>query len=150
MEADGWRCVGTDERHPHMHLMRRDCKLDHYRVYVPIRTVSVANLREHWRVKARRAKAERDAVALLLRPMLRAEPLGAWVPCAVTIVRIAPRELDSDNLVRSQKHVRDAIAAGLGVDDRDPRVIWYVVQRRGRVREYAVEITITRTIMGCA
>jgi hypothetical protein len=114
------------------------------RVVVPIRTISVANAREHWARTAKRTKSERTAVALLLRPRLRAYPHGAWVPSIVTITRIAPRELDSDNLARSQNAVRDEIAAQLGVDDRDPRVIWRYVQRRGRVREYAVEITITK------
>ena len=112
------------------------------RVMVPIRTVSVANLREHWAKKAKRAKSERDAVAYVLRPRLRDEPLGAWVPGTVTITRIAPRRLDDDNAVRAQKSVRDEVAAQLGVDDRDPRVTWRVEQRRGRVREYAVEILI--------
>ena len=112
------------------------------RVMVPIRTVSVANLREHWAVKAKRTRAEREAVAWGLRPLLRDEPLGAWVPGTVTITRIAPRRLDDDNAVRAQKSVRDEVAAQLGVDDRDPRVTWRVEQRRGRVREYAVEILI--------
>lgn len=114
------------------------------RVVVPLRTVSVSNLREHWSQKAKRVKAERHAVALLLRPLLRDEPTGSWVPCTVTLVRIAPRELDSDNLARSQKATRDQVAAELGVDDRDPRVDWRYAQRRGRAREYAVEITIDR------
>lgn len=114
------------------------------RVVVPIRTVSVANTRTHWAVKARRVKAERHAVALLLRPLLRGEPTGLWVPCVVTLVRIAPRELDDDNCVRAMKACRDSIAAELGVDDRDPRVEWRYAQRRGRVREYAVEVSITR------
>lgn len=123
-------------------------QLDHpaaeIRCLVPIRTVSVSNLREHWSRKAKRVTTERAAVALLLRPLLCGEPVGSWVPCTVTLVRIAPRGLDSDNLARAQKAVRDQIATELGVDDRDPRVEWRYAQRSGRVREYAVEITINR------
>lgn len=122
----------------------------HLRVVVPIRTVSVANTREHWARKARRANAERVAVSLMLRPLLRDKPAGTWLPCTVTLTRIAPRELDDDNAVRACKAVRDQVACEICVDDRDPRVRWRYAQRRGRVREYAVEITITRTIMGCA
>ena len=38
-------------------------------------------------------------------------------PIVVTITRLGPRALDSDNLASSGKHVRDAIATWLGVDD---------------------------------
>lgn len=34
----------------------------------------------------------------------------------------------------------------LGLNDRDPRVTWTYDQRKGGVREYAVEITITSEV----
>lgn len=110
-------------------------------VYVPIRTESVANLRENWSKKAKRVKAEREAVAVLLRPKLR----GKWMlalPCLVRLIRIAPRDLDSDGLVRSFKAVRDQVASELGVDDRDSRVEWRCFQQRGKPKEYGVRIVI--------
>lgn len=61
-------------------------------------------------------------------------PGWAWAwPCAVVrIVRVAPRQLDSDNAESAAKSVRDGIAAALAVDDRDPRVVWLVDQERGQ------------------
>lgn len=112
------------------------------RITIPgLRLVSEANARDHWAVKARRVQRQRD-----LARMLTARPLWArkaW-PLRVTITRIAPRSLDSDNLVGSAKAVRDGIADALGVDDKDPRVEWRVEQRKGRPGEYAVEVRVER------
>jgi len=112
------------------------------------RTVSEANSHTHWRERQRRAKAQRGAAACymwIFAPELRdhftRNPETAQ-PLRVTLTRIAPRALDSDNLAGSQKHVRDGIADGLGIDDRDPRVEWAYAQRRGASREYAVEVRI--------
>lgn len=56
---------------------------------------------------------------------------------------MAPRELDDDGNVTSLKAVRDGVADALGMkSDRDPRVTWRYAQRKGAVREYAVEIKI--------
>lgn len=106
---------------------------------LPVRLVSEANAHTHWRVRQKRAKAQRAAVyhATLLH-----RSLTAPYPYTITITRIAPRSLDSDNLVGSAKHARDSIAEALGFDDRDPRVDWRVEQRKGKPKEYAVEIRI--------
>lgn len=85
-----------------------------------------ATRREHWSKGHRRVKKERAAVALVLGPArIWASPL-----LAVTLVRCAPRRLDSDNLVASMKAVRDEVAAWLGIDDGDARVEWRVEQRK--------------------
>lgn len=102
-------------------------------IELPLRIESTPNRREHWSVKARRTKLER--MAMIAVP---AHPL----PCAVTITRIAPRTLDSDNLAAGCKGVRDGIADRLGVKDNDPRVTWHYKQARGRAKEYAVRIEI--------
>lgn len=103
-------------------------------VSVPIpglRLVSEANAHTHWRVRQKRAKAQRNLVTLVLRRTVTPVMMLAS-PLEVTITRIAPsRGLDSDNLQGSAKHVRDAIAEILGVDDRDERVRWTVEQARG-------------------
>lgn len=63
------------------------------------------------------------------------------LPCVVTITRLAPSNgLDTDNLLSSQKGVRDQIATWLGVDDRDPRVTWEYAQERAR--EYGVRVEV--------
>lgn len=134
-------------------------------VRIPIRTVSEANSHAHWRARQRRAKAQRFAVRMSMMGPLRVAGISDnnLIPFAtpgdvcrkmfatsatVTITRIAPRLIDSDNLAGSGKHVRDGVADCLGVDDRDPRVEWRVEQRKGALCEYAVEISVqasTRT-----
>jgi len=42
------------------------------------------------------------------------------------------------------KHPRDAIAEALGIDDRDPRVLWEYAQERGGVGVYGVRVEIRR------
>ena len=106
---------------------------------IPIRTISEANQsrQEHWGSKARRVKKQREAVAWLW-PRRKIE-----LPVTVTLTRIAPRSLDFDNLVRSQKAVVDEIAKQLGVDDRDNRIEWRYGQERGtKAKEYGVRVEI--------
>lgn len=111
-------------------------------VTLPIRTVSESNVRTHWAQRAKRAKGQRLTVALRLRP----EVIGRRVmPCVVTLTRISPRMLDDDNLRGATKAVRDGVADALGVDDRDPRVAWLYDQAKGKPKECAVRIAITRT-----
>lgn len=104
-------------------------------VDVPIpglRTVCELNAHEHWRVRHRRSVHQKSVVGVVLRRTV-APQMMALAPLLVTLTRIAPSNgLDlGDNLNSSQKHVRDAVAALLGVDDRDPRVTWAYDQARG-------------------
>ena len=46
----------------------------------------------------------------------------------ISLIAMLRRTLDSDNLVGSQKPLRDAIAATLGLDDADPRLNWEYAQ----------------------
>ena len=108
------------------------------RVEIPgLRLVSEANQRGSWHRGAGRAASQRAVVALALR---RHRPVA--VPCDVRVVRVAPRDLDDDNLARACKAVRDEVARWLGVDDRDPRVTWHVGQAKGRARQYGVRIVV--------
>lgn len=106
--------------------MRVDCEF-------PLRIESAPNLREHWAVKMRRAKAHREAGFLCA-------PREFALPCRVTLTRIAPRMLDDDNLVAGMKNVRDGIAARLKVDDRDPCIQWCYAQERGKPKYYGVRV----------
>jgi hypothetical protein len=92
---------------------------------IPIKTQSVANVREHWTAKAKRTKSQRDA-AMKLCPKWTHGPL-----LVVTLTRTAPRELDSDNLASALKATRDGIAARLRIDDGSPLVDWRYQQRKG-------------------
>lgn len=97
---------------------------------LPLRIVSTPNLREHWGARARRARTHRRAALAVPR-----HPL----PCVVHLTRIAPRELDTDNLVAAFKALRDGIADRLGIADDDERVTWLYAQRKG---PYGVEVSI--------
>lgn len=93
---------------------------------LPLKIVSVANLREHWRTRAGRAKLHRATTAALLRS--HKPPL---LPITVVLTRVAARQLDSDNLSSAFKAVRDGVADWLKVNDNDPRVTWEYTQRKG-------------------
>lgn len=100
-------------------------------VHLPIKTVSEANRRDHFMVRARRVKEQRRTAAMLVPRF--------GLPCVVTLVRIGPKALDTDNLAGALKAVRDGVADRLGIQDNDPRVVWKYGQKRG---EYGVEITL--------
>ena len=112
---------------------------------LPIATQSEANAREHWAAKAKRVKAQHDAVAWQLCTVgVQGIDMAQRIHgAAVRLVRVAPRQLDGDNLQGSLKAVRDAVAQWLyggRVGQHDGRCEWVYDQRRGLVREYAVEV----------
>lgn len=107
---------------------------------LPIRTVSELNTREHWAKRHRRLKAHRHAVALALRARVRELP--PWTHLLVTLTRIAPGTLDTDNLAGSGKGAQDGIADALGIDDGDPRVSWSYAQEKAPRGHYAVRVEI--------
>jgi|GEM_PF-1822896 len=110
---------------------------------IPMALPSVANLREHWRVKAKRVKAQRDAVRTVWGA--RARTTGPWL---VTLTRISPRKIDAhDNLPMSCKALVDQIAEELGVDDREEsRIQFRYAQEKGAP---AVRIEITSSVPAC-
>lgn len=90
-------------------------------------TASPNGPHQHWSVKNRRVKRDREAVALMLTQVAKRPEL----PLVVTFVREAPRELDDDNCVASFKAVRDSVAQWLNLpSDRDPRVTWRYAQQK--------------------
>ena len=105
---------------------------------LPIRTQSEANSREHWRPKAKQARIQRAAAAMVIKPLIKDVPENI----VVTLTRIAPCKLDTDNLARSFKAIRDGVADALGIDDGSERITWLYAQRKGGVREYAVLVEI--------
>jgi len=105
-------------------------------VTIPIKSVSVANLRMHWAVKAKLAKSHR---AMARNAMAIASPAAPGLPLTLVLTRVGPRTLDTDNLASSLKAVRDGIADWLGVDDGSPQIDWQYAQKRG---SYAVEVEV--------
>ncbi len=120
-----------------------------YILEMPVRTQSLSNMREHWRRRHHRSLTERlHTRAAWVKA--RARPLRPNETAVVKLVRIAPAQLDSDNIPPSLKVFRDQIAEDLlpgkraGMADRDPRIAWsYAQEKPPRPRTYAVRAEIT-------
>lgn len=111
----------------------------------PMSLPSCANLAEHWRTKAKRAKAHRLAgrIVTLDRAGSVRLPLTKGQMATITLTRIAARKLDSDNVASAFKAVRDGVADALGVDDGSPRLEWRYAQEKGAPR-VRIEVEITQ------
>lgn len=114
-------------------------------ISISLKTSPGMNAREHFRVRAKRVKAEREAVAWMLKAM----PKPA-IPCSVLLTRVAPSNgLDDDNLAGSLKSVRDEVARWLGVDDRDRMTVRYrYAQKRGAQKQWEVRIEFGDPVPG--
>ncbi len=118
---------------------------------VRVKTVSLTNQREHWRARASRVAAQRLAVKVAF-PVLGRMQAVDWLhgsldhlaerPLVVTLTRIAPGRLDSDNLPSSMKSIRDQIADQLVIDDGSDRIDWRYRQERGKRGAYAVLVEV--------
>ena len=94
---------------------------------LPVRVVSEANMREHPLAKHRRKCDQQRAVLAALKAAERNLPKLSAV--TVTMTRLGPRKLDTDNLWGSFKGVRDCIGAWLGTGDApDNGVAWDCLQ----------------------
>lgn len=100
-----------------------------------LRLDATPNARAHWTATAKKRARERAVIDAALARIER--PAGPW---RVVITRVGPRAMDDDNCTASAKGCRDAVAAWLGIDDGDDRVVWTV---RGEVAKgYAVRVQI--------
>lgn len=103
-----------------------------------VRLENPLNSRQHWRIVASRGRKEKRVARMVLGPVPAPD-----LPASVTLTRVAPRAFDSDGLAASCKHIRDAVAEWLGVDDADGRLSWQYQQERSNVPNfYAVRITV--------
>ena len=120
--------------------IRRVEPLPSFRVMCGIRTVSAANAREHWAVKAKRNKTERTAIRAYFAtcpPSLRSTD----APLVVSLCRFGKRLLDDDNLAGSFKAIRDEVAASLGRDDGPKAGIRWVYSQQ-TAKDYWIEIEV--------
>ncbi len=109
-----------------------------FKALLPIRIVSVANLREQWFVRHRRSKSQRHTADLCCRSA-KIIPL----PMVVTLTRLmgkSQRPFDSDNLASAFKAVRDGVADALGHADNHPQIEWRYAQAKGAQSCAHVEI----------
>lgn len=110
---------------------------------VPVRVVSEANKREHWSAANRRKKQQQEAV----RDLWAFTPLPMWGgnwttagPVNVFLTHFGPT-MDTDNLQRAFKAIRDVVADLIGIDDGDTaRVQWHYAQRADA--KPGIEITL--------
>jgi hypothetical protein len=111
-------------------------------IYAGLRLINEANAREHWRARADRTKVEKTITTLGLNGL--GCPDWAQRELVVMPTRVSPGLLDGDGLESAFKHVRDAVASWLGVDDAEwragNRITWRYDQRRGAKGEYSVQI----------
>lgn len=112
------------------------------RIVIPMETGRGMNNREHFRVRIKRVRAERECVAWEL--VKRRRPP---VPCSVLLTRFAPSNgLDDDNLAGALKGIRDEVAKWLGVDDGNRNTVRYrYAQARGA---WAVGIEFGEPVRG--
>lgn len=117
---------------------------------VPVKTVSEANQRDHWAKKASRTKSLRQAghlhtMAAVAKHFGRtASPdrvLADHDSVEILLTRVAPGQLDDDNLASSLKAFRDGVADAFQSDDKNPKISWKYAQVRGKT--YSVEVTLT-------
>jgi hypothetical protein len=108
------------------------------KVFLPIKTISVMNAREHHFVRARRSKLHRETAFVLMKNTGTPPEL----PLTVTMTRIGFGTLDDDNLASAFKAARDGVADWLGVDDGDPRITWIRQQQKGKRGEYGLWVEV--------
>jgi hypothetical protein len=87
-------------------------------LWFAIRAASELNRREHWTKRDARRTLQQTIVSLKFRDFRLAEKLVKR-PWRITISRVGPRLMDSDNNAASLKHVQDQVARELGIDDGD-------------------------------
>lgn len=115
-------------------------------VKIPIRLQSAANLREHWAVKAKRNRTQELAVLA----HLEIYQLSSYLPCRITLTRVAQRPLDYDNLCYAFKHIVDRLGMLIkpgtkkGRADADPNIQIDYKQKKGERGEYAIIIEIAK------
>lgn len=107
-------------------------------IRVPLRLVSESNSRDHWRKKYERALEQKTVILLALRRCSR--KLSVASRYCIKITRFGMNKLDGDNLQRSAKAVRDAIAKHIGIDDGSDRLTWQYDQVVGG--PYGVSVSI--------
>jgi hypothetical protein len=76
------------------------------KIFLPIR-LQTPNIKEHWSKTYRRNKRQAKTVALTCKQQLATYKL----PVTITLVRIATRTMDYDNMVYSFKAIRDCISS---------------------------------------
>lgn len=132
-EVDAYQAKRLAEKSSQRHTHKRDL----FPLELPLRLYSSANDRVHPLKRYRQHKAHRNAIRNAVHPALLPK-----LPAIVTITRIGPRKLDTDNLAISAKAVRDALAELWGVDDGSDLYDWRYAQESAGWGVYRVRIEV--------
>lgn len=111
-------------------------------IFLPIRLISEMNTSEHWTKYAKRNKAQQAEVTAEWYRLTRNAVIG--FPCVVRLTRIGKKRMDSDNLISSGKHIRDAICNCLGVDDGDEARVTFEYYQELSSYQYGVRIEVRK------
>lgn len=78
-----------------------------YKITIPMKLPSVANIREHWSKSHKRNKQQE----LLVRVHWHNNEIrNVKLPVEITLTRLSPRKLDDDNLATAFKKCRDVVS----------------------------------------
>jgi hypothetical protein len=108
---------------------------------IPLRVRSL-NEREHPMVKAKRVAQERVVTRLAMAAPCAQYRANPPARLTVTLTRLGPKLMDSDNNVGALKAVRDGVADALSLDDGDPRLTWVYLQDCRRWAQWGVRIEL--------
>lgn len=108
----------------------------HLELLVPVHTRSEANRSRHeaWFTTKKHVDSQHELVGNALRSRTLRCPYNP--PLRVTLTRISFGHIDSDNVWGALKHVRDAVAKWLGIDDRRDDLVEYLCRREKGPRGY--------------
>lgn len=110
-----------------------------YRLTAPIKVISEANQREHWRAKHKRKAEQQTALKLFWGQHVQRLPKP---PVTVVFTRIGQRKLDDDNLANAFKGLRDQLAKMIGVDDGSDLIRFEYRQIATGKRQYGIEVEV--------
>ncbi len=93
---------------------------------LPIKTVSEANVKEHWTYSSKRHRFQQQ----LIKGAFRRAGCVIVLPCVIRMVRLSSRKLDvSDNLPMAFKWIKDQIA-----DCILPKEVRTYIDKKGKLR----------------
>ena len=113
----------------------------HWELEYATKLPSRANARKHWAPQAKLNKLHRSGARLQLLAAFRRSGSAPQAPVRVHLTRIAPHQLDSDNLAHAFKAIQDGVADAIGLDDGpNGGIIWTYDQAQERVPRVRIEI----------
>lgn len=106
-------------------------------IFLGVQTVSEMNMRDDHYSRHSRKKLQQGSFYIAVLAIPRPTE-----PIRVRMIRLGPRRMDDDNLASSFKHLRDAVAKWVGVDDGEAFYEWVCEQEKHPF--YGVRIVIER------